>query len=64
MKRRRGERMKLMTVHLPRWQLQELRRLVEEGKYPNVSEAVRVAVHKLIMEERKVEMYFKGLMTG
>lgn len=43
--------MKLITLHLPPRFVKELDTLVREGKYPNRSEAIRVAVRDLLKEE-------------
>lgn len=43
--------MKLITLHLPPRFVKELDKLVRDGKYPNRSEAIRVAVRDLLKEE-------------
>jgi len=43
--------MKLITVHMPEPYLLALKRLVAEKKYPNVAEAIRVAVRDLLKDE-------------
>lgn len=43
--------MKLITLHLPPRFVRELDELVREGRYPNRSEAIRVAVRDLLREE-------------
>ncbi len=47
-----GNCMRLISVHLPEWMIRELERLVMEGYFPSRSEAIRVAVHQLIMSVR------------
>ena len=44
------ERMKLISVHLPEWMIRELEKLVQKGYFPSRSEAIRVAIHILIMK--------------
>ena len=43
--------MKLITLHLPEPWIRDIDRLVKEKKYPNRSEAIRVAVRDLLKEE-------------
>lgn len=43
--------MRLITLHLPPRFVKELDELVREGRYPNRSEAIRVAVRDLLREE-------------
>jgi len=53
--------MKLMTVHLPEFYIKGIERLVEMGRYPNKSEAIRVAVRDLLAKElwnRREEINF------
>ena len=56
--------MKLMTVHLPLLYIEGLEQLVEIGRYPNKSEAIRVAVRDLLARElwsrRKEELFISG----
>ncbi len=52
------ERMKLISVHLPEWMIKELEKLVQKGYFPSRSEAIRVAIHLLIM--RYQDMGSKG----
>ncbi|NPA69555.1 MAG: type II toxin-antitoxin system ParD family antitoxin [Crenarchaeota archaeon] len=42
--------MKLISVHLPEWMIKELEKLVQKGYFPSRSEAIRVAIHILIMK--------------
>ena len=51
LRQRSGEKMRLITVHLPVAYISALRKLVEEGLYPNVSEAIRVAIRDFIHKE-------------
>jgi len=44
-------KMKLVTVHLPVAYIEGLKKLVEMGRYPNKSEAIRVAVRDLLAKE-------------
>jgi len=50
------ERMRLISVHLPEWMIRELEKLVEKGYFPSRSEAIRVAIHMLLMRysEQKI----------
>lgn len=50
--RNRKEPMVLITFHIPEQMLKELDRLVEEGRYPSRSEAIRVAIRDLLVKER------------
>ncbi|RLE61850.1 MAG: CopG family transcriptional regulator [Thermoprotei archaeon] len=43
--------MRLITVHLPEPYIKGLEQLVEMGRYPNKSEAIRVAVRDLLANE-------------
>jgi len=43
--------MRLITVHLPQFYIDGLKQLVEMGRYPNKSEAIRVAVRDLLARE-------------
>jgi len=44
--------MVLITFHIPENMLKELDKLVEEGRYPSRSEAIRVAIRDLLVKER------------
>ena len=48
---RRYSYLKLMTVHLPEFYIKGLEELVRRGRYPNKSEAIRVAVRDLLARE-------------
>ena len=43
--------MKLITVHIPEMFLDALDYLVEEGKYPNRSEIIRIAIRDFLIRE-------------
>ena len=49
------DKMVLISVHVPKQMLDELDRLVQEGKFPNRSEAIRVAIRDLILKEKARE---------
>lgn len=40
-----------VTLRLPKEQLDELEQLVDQGRYPNRSEAIRDAVRQLVDQE-------------
>ncbi len=44
--------MQLISVNIPRHILEEIDRLVQEGYFPNRSEAIRTALHLLITKIR------------
>ncbi len=48
----KNRRMVLISVHIPRQMLEELDRLVQEGRFPNRSEAIRTAIRDLLLRER------------
>ena len=50
---RNREKMVLISVHVPKQMLDELDRLVQDGRFPNRSEAIRVAIRDLLLKERK-----------
>ena len=50
------ERMKLISVHLPEWMIAKLEEFVKKGIYPSRSEAIRVALHQLIMKIEESEI--------
>ena len=47
----KSERMIMISVHIPRWMLEKLDELVRRGKFPNRSEAIRVAIRDLLIRE-------------
>lgn len=49
----KNRRMVLISVHIPRQMLEELDRLVQEGRFPNRSEAIRTAIRDLLLKERE-----------
>jgi Arc/MetJ-type ribon-helix-helix transcriptional regulator len=51
--------MKLISLNLPERYLEHLDRLVNQDKFPNRSEAIRVAIRDLIMKEYKLEQKAK-----
>ena len=48
---KKRKKMILVTVHLPSTYIEGLERLVDMGRYPNKSEAIRVAVRELLARE-------------
>ena len=48
---RSPNRMRLVTFHVPESYYEALKQLVREGRYPNVSEAIRAAVRDLLRKE-------------
>ena len=46
------QRMVLISVHIPKQMLDELDELVREGRFPNRSEAIRIAIRDLLEKER------------
>jgi Arc/MetJ-type ribon-helix-helix transcriptional regulator len=51
--------MKQISLNLPERYLEHLDRLVDQDKYPNRSEAIRVAIRDLIMKEYKLDQKTK-----
>ena len=51
MSKSKRRKMILVTVHLPPTYIEGLERLVDMGRYPNKSEAIRVAVRELLARE-------------
>lgn len=43
--------MERVTLRIPKEQVEEVEQMVETGKYPNRSEAIRSAVREMINEE-------------
>ncbi|MFW9908400.1 MAG: ribbon-helix-helix domain-containing protein [Candidatus Thorarchaeota archaeon] len=43
--------MRLIAVHLPDKLLDDIQRLVDNGLYPNRSEAIRIAIRDLLKQE-------------
>ncbi len=48
--------MKIVTVFLPEEYLGILEKLVEQGRFPNRSEAIRVAVRDLVKTEYQISI--------
>ncbi len=51
--RNEKEKMKLISVHLPEWMIRELEELVMKGYFPSRSEAIRIAVHQLLISMKQ-----------
>ena len=49
----KGEKMVLISVHLPREMLREIDALVRSGKYASRSELIRTAIKLLLMMEKE-----------
>ncbi len=47
--------MERVTVRLPERQLRGVEGLVEEGEFPNRSEAIRAAIRELVDEKNKIK---------
>ena len=43
--------MERVTLRIPKQQIEEVEQMVEHGKYPNRSEAIRSAVREMIQEQ-------------
>ena len=43
--------MKMITLHLPLYYIRMLDKLIDEKKYPNRAEAIRMAVRDLVLDE-------------
>ncbi len=56
MPRSKGERMQLVSVHIPKKMLEELDRLVMRGMYPSRNEAIRIAIRDLLSREGSVKV--------
>jgi len=48
-----GTGLVLITIHIPATLLEELDKLIEAGRLPNRSEAIRYALRQFIIEEKK-----------
>ncbi len=55
--------MKIVTVFLPEEYLGILEKLVEQGRFPNRSEAIRVAVRDLIKTEYQISVKTGEVMS-
>ena len=51
MPKTKGEKMVLISVHLPKQMLEELDELVKRGVFPSRSEAIRIAIRDLLLRE-------------
>ncbi len=47
--------MRVISVRIPKSYLDNIKRLIEEGRYSSVSEFVRTAIMELLKKNRKVE---------
>jgi len=56
-------RMKLVTVHMPESYIEGLKKLIEQGKYPTISEAVRTAVRRLLKREYSLRKIPKRMIA-
>jgi Arc/MetJ-type ribon-helix-helix transcriptional regulator len=45
--------MERVTLRIPKQQIEEVEQMVETGKYPNRSEAIRSAVRDMLDEKRQ-----------
>ncbi len=55
--------MKIVTVFLPEEYLGILEKLVEQGRFPNRSEAIRVAVRDLIKTEYQISVKTRDVIS-
>ena len=55
--------MKIVTVFLPEEYLSILEKLVEQGRFPNRSEAIRVAVRDLIKTEYQISIRTSDIIS-
>ncbi len=55
--------MKIVTVFLPEEYLGILEKLVEQGRFPNRSEAIRVAVRDLVKTEFQISVKTREVMS-
>ncbi|MFX1521281.1 MAG: ribbon-helix-helix domain-containing protein [Promethearchaeota archaeon] len=53
-------KIKLVTVHLPEGFISGLDRLVDDQKYPNRSEVIRIAIRDLLKKELWESLGFPG----
>ncbi|AFA38760.1 putative transcriptional regulator [Pyrobaculum oguniense TE7] len=52
MPRRGGEKMVLISMHLPQKMLQQIEELVRSDLYPNRSELIRSAIRELLLKHK------------
>jgi Arc/MetJ-type ribon-helix-helix transcriptional regulator len=45
--------MERVTLRIPKQQIEEVEQMVEQGTYPNRSEAIRSAVREMLDEQRE-----------
>jgi len=45
--------MERVTLRIPKQQIEEVEEMVERGKYPNRSEAIRAAVREMVSEQQQ-----------
>jgi len=45
--------MERVTLRIPRQQIEEVEQMVERGKYPNRSEAIRSAVREMLDDQQE-----------
>ena len=57
---RRLIKIKLVTVHLPEGFISGLDKLVDDQKYPNRSEVIRIAIRDLLKKELWESLGFPG----
>ena len=60
----RKPKMRLITVHLPAHLVEGVEQLVEIGRYPSRSEAIRVAVRDLLNRELYSRSRREGFLMG
>jgi Arc/MetJ-type ribon-helix-helix transcriptional regulator len=48
---KKGKTMERVTLRIPKQQIEEVERMVDTGKFPNRSEAIRSAVREMINEQ-------------
>lgn len=50
-----GDRMERVTLRIPEQQVRAIEALVDEGEFPNRSEAIRAAVRTMVSEKNATE---------
>jgi len=53
--RKKGEKMVMISIHLPKKYLEKLNEFVVKGYFPNVSEAIRQAIFRMLVEVSTLE---------
>jgi len=56
-------KMKLVSVHMPESYVEGLKKLIEQGRYPTISEAVRTAVRCLLKREYSLRKIPKRMIA-